>query len=140
MTPLEEFDDLVGSLNEPHQRRKNLQHDARVTRRLALEHWVIPFFFRGDGRRNSPRQAVCESTLHGIQLLLPPRRHRRTIATKRGVSLWNFSPHPNSSQIMWVKCLYLCRLGLGRPRWLSGLGEREKRQGHPRRHHDDRTD
>src|ERR1700733_13775183 len=58
MAPLEKFHDFIGSLNEPHQRRKNLQHYAGVSRGLALEHRVVPFFFRGDGGSNSRRFAV----------------------------------------------------------------------------------
>src|SRR6267378_297363 len=78
MTPLEEFHHFVGSLNKPHERSKNLKHDARITRRLALQHRVIPFFFRSDWRRNARRPAVRKCALHTTELRLPPRRHRRT--------------------------------------------------------------
>src|SRR3977135_4454149 len=60
MTPLEKFYHFVGSLKESHQRCKNLKHDAWVTRRLTLQHWVIPLFFWGDWGRDARRPAVCE--------------------------------------------------------------------------------
>src|SRR6266446_7841467 len=123
MTPLEKFHHFVGSLEESHQRRKNLKHDARVTRRLTLQHWVIPLFFGSDWGRDARRPAVRERAFHRIKLRLSPRRHRRTITTERCIPARSLAANPNSSQVMWVK-----GLGLGRARWLRGLSERDGQQ------------
>src|SRR5712692_2684040 len=55
MAPLEEFHDLVRSLNELHQRRIELKHDAGIACRLTLEQGVIPLFFGKDWARNTRR-------------------------------------------------------------------------------------